>query len=499
MKKEMGNQMKWNIRANYFGVISACFVFLLIYFFRSDQFADRIKSVSWGSYITDVAAQQPLIPHEKQVKEQIEPNSPIVQEIPVERKQIGPSSPIAQQTPDQKFPGKDHDKTKPFKKPFCDLTDPHYDLCDLEGDIRINGKSGSVISVTSDENSISESNKTWSIKPHPRKWASDLMMQFRDVNIKVDNHEKSPKCDVHHNSSAVVFAVGGYIGNYFHAFTDVLVPLFITSYQFKRDVQFLVSNNQPWFSFKYRGFFKKLSNYEIIDFDKEEKIHCYSRVIVGLYKHKDLTINPSRSPNKISTVDFGRFARDAFSLEKNHAIKLQETSERKPRLLIMARNHSRSLTNLKSIVPMIKELGFEVVIGNALFFTDVGDFAHLVNSADVMMGVHGAGLTNFMFLPANAILIQIVPFGNFEKTCEYDFGEPATDMSMRYLQYSITKEESTLMDLYPKDHLVFRDPDSFHKQGWQVANDIYLGKQSVKLNFTRFRPVLEKALELLRQ
>jgi hypothetical protein len=41
------------------------------------------------------------------------------------------------------------------------------------------------------------------------------------------------------------------------------------------------------------------------------------------------------------------------------------------------------------------------------------NFARLVNSADVMMGVHGAGLTNMVFLPSRAVLVQVVPFVTF--------------------------------------------------------------------------------------
>jgi capsular polysaccharide biosynthesis protein len=228
-------------------------------------------------------------------------------------------------------------------------------------------------------------------------------------------------------------------------------------------------------------------------------VHCYRRVIVGLSKHKDLTIVPSRAPNHISTVEFGQFAKMAYSLKQNSTIKLGEETTKKPRLLIMARNHSRALLNREEIVPLIEAVGFEVVIGNAFFSMDVGEFARLVNSADVMMGVHGAGLTNFVFLPTNAVLIQIVPLGKYEKTCEYDFGEPAVNIGLKYLQYSISEEESTLTDLYPRDHAVLRDPESIHRKGWQVANEIYLGKQNVRLNFTRFRPVLERALDLLRK
>ncbi|KAJ4792842.1 hypothetical protein LUZ62_044088 [Rhynchospora pubera] len=195
-------------------------------------------------------------------------------------------------------------------------------------------------------------------------------------------------------------------------------------------------------------------------------------------------------------VDFARLMRRAYSLERDFAINLVESSKEKPRLLIIGRNHTRKIINVDEIVAVGEELGFEVVVNNTSSH-DVGEFARTVNSFDVMMGVHGAGLTNEVFLPTNAVMIQIVPFGNLEGMSENDFGKGARNMMLKYLQYSIIEEESTLIDLYPRDHAVFRDPESIHRQGWAAMGEIYLNQQNVKLNITRFKPILARALELL--
>ncbi|KAK9166982.1 hypothetical protein Scep_002173 [Stephania cephalantha] len=124
--------------------------------------------------------------------------------------------------------------------------------------------------------------------------------------------------------------------------------------------------------------------------------------------------------------------------------------------------------------------------------------ARIVNSCDVMMGIHGAGLTNLVFLPSNAVLIQIIPLGGIKWWCDHYFGEPVADMDIRYFAYMIREEESTLIQQYPLDHVAFKDPSSFYKQGWMALKAVYLGKQNVKLDVRRFRATLLKALELLR-
>jgi hypothetical protein len=128
---------------------------------------------------------------------------------------------------------------------------------------------------------------------------------------------------------------------------------------------------------------------------------------------------------------------------------------------------------------------------------DVSKFAEMVNSCDVLMGVHGAGLANIVFLPKNAIVIQVVPFGGFEWLATYDYGEPSKDMNIHYLEYKISKEESSLIQQYPLDDVVLSDPFTIQKQGWAAFKSVYMDRQNVKVDVNRFRPTLLEALELL--
>jgi hypothetical protein len=148
---------------------------------------------------------------------------------------------------------------------------------------------------------------------------------------------------------------------------------------------------------------------------------------------------------------------------------------------------------------MAKGLGFKVIVMEA--GRNMGNIADVVNSCDVLMGVHGAGLTNIIFLPENAIFIQVVPCGGMqvEWLATNDFAKPSEDMKIKYLEYKITLEESTLKQQYPLDHMIIKDPSSIVKQGWETFRSVYFDKQNVKLDVNRFRPTLQKAFELLHQ
>lgn len=74
---------------------------------------------------------------------------------------------------------------------------------------------------------------------------------------------------------------------------------------------------------------------------------------------------------------------------------------------------------------------------------------------------------------------------------------PVEKMKLKYLQYDITPEESTLSAQYPRNHTVFTDPMSIQRKGWGSLKEVFLVKQNVRLNIERFRPTLKKALEFL--
>ncbi|WOL09474.1 hypothetical protein Cni_G18227 [Canna indica] len=365
----------------------------------------------------------------------------------------------------------------------------------MSGDIRIPGKASSVIFVETSE--TSEQKEVWQIHPYPRKGDEACFKGVRQVTVKASG--EAPQCTAGHDVPAIVFSVGGYAGNLFHDFADVLVPLFLTARQFDGEVQFVITDLKSWWITKFLPVLQKLSKYPVIDFDKDEEVHCFKQVIVGLRSHNEFHIDPARAPNGYTTVDFTKFMRSAFSLEREAVLNIEDLSARKPRLLIISRKQSRAFTNVNEIVEMSEELGYEVVVDEADVSSGLARFAGIVNSCDVMMGVHGTGLTNMVFLPQNATMIQIVPWGGLEWIATLNFGNPAKEMGLNYIEHSIAIEESTLTEQFPRDHPVFTDPLSFHNRGFHVMRSTFMDNQNVKLDVKKFRDVLWTALEHLIQ
>ncbi|OEL21976.1 hypothetical protein BAE44_0017005 [Dichanthelium oligosanthes] len=377
-------------------------------------------------------------------------------------------------------------------RPLCDFSNFRANVCEMRGDVRVHPNATSIMFM---EPTGSQRDELWKIKPYPRKGDEFCLSHITELTVK--SSKVAPECTKYHDVPAVIFSLTGYTGNLFHDFTDVMVPLFTTASEFNGEVQFLITDMALWWTIKYHTVLQKLSKYPVIDFSKDDQVHCFKHVIIGLHAYMEFTIDSSKAPHNYSMVDFNRFMRGAYSLGRDTVTMLGEYPKVKPRLLIIKRHRTRMFLNLDEIIAMAEELGFEVVIDEANVSSDISKFARLVNTVDVMMGVHGAGLTNCVFLPQNATLIQIVPWGGLEWVSHTDFGKPAELMGLHYKQYSISVDESSLTEQYPRDHEIFKNPIAFHKHGFDFIRQTFMDKQNVKLDCKRFRPILLEALDNL--
>ncbi|VAI85804.1 beta-1,2-xylosyltransferease XAX1-like [Triticum dicoccoides] len=369
-------------------------------------------------------------------------------------------------------------------------------VCELTGDVRVSPKEKTMFFVNPSGAGPFDDNGEKKIRPYARK-DTFLLPGVVEVTIKsVASPVSAPACARRHDVPAVVFSTAGYTDNFFHDNTDVMIPLFLSTAHFAGEVQFLITNYKPWWVTKFAPLLKKLSNYEVINFDKEEEVHCFPGGQLGLYRDRDLIIgpHPTRNPHNYTMVDYNRFLRRAFGLPRDAPAVLGEKMAVRPKMLMIERKGTRKLLNLRAVQALCEELGFEVTVAEA--GADVRAFAETVNAADVLLAVHGAGLTNQIFLPTGAVLVQIVPWGKMDWMATNFYGQPARDMQLRYVEYYVSEEETTLKDKYSRDHYVFKNPMQIHAQGWPALAEIIM-KQDVMVNVTRFKPFLLKALDQL--
>jgi hypothetical protein len=380
-----------------------------------------------------------------------------------------------------------------MSKLTCNFSNRHSDYCSMDGDLRFHGKSARVYVVSS--STFRPENSTITIRPYTRKWEPGTMSRIREVEVRSSapaphSFVIPPKCTVRHDVPAVVFSTGGCGKNFFHAMSDLIVPLYITAHEYDGRVQLLITDyNADWVA-KFRPILAALSVYPVIDFDADTAVRCFPSAHVGLESHRILGIDPARARNGYTMMGFRDFLRSVLSLQRPWTAPVSRSSGQKPRLVFVLRRHSRAVTNEADAVAALADLGFEVVAAGPEDVSDMARFAAVVNSCDVMVGVHGAGLTNMVFLPHNGTIVQIIPWGNLKYPCRFDFGDPVPDMGLRYEEYEVTAQETTLKDKYPRDHPVFADPLSIERKGkvW----DVFLEGQNVTLDIDRFRGAMQQ-------
>ncbi|KAM0853073.1 hypothetical protein ACQ4PT_051334 [Festuca glaucescens] len=387
--------------------------------------------------------------------------------------------------------------TPPSSMTVCDLSNPRFDICELCGDARTIGQSSTVMYVPHTQTSDGEE---WSIRAQSRK----NLPWIKKVTVKsLNTSQPAPRCTSKHAMPAIVFALGGLTANVWHDFSDVLVPLFLTAREFDGDVQFLITNNQPWFTKKYSTILSNLTRHTIIDFDSDDQVRCYPHVIVGLRSHGDLGIYPNLSPQNYTMMDFRLFVRAAYGLpapEVGIPYRAdRDDPDKKPRVMLIDRGKTRRLVNAAYVVQGLEWFGFEVVKvdQNKTDSTSLDDFVHLVDSCDAIMGAHGAGLTNMVFLRSGGVVVHVVPHG-VEFMADAFYGTPARDMGLRHVNYSISPEESTLLEKYGWNHTVIKDPEAVRSSGGlEKVGEVYMSEQDIVLNMTRFGPSLLKAIDFI--
>ncbi|KAM1396619.1 hypothetical protein ACFX2I_014292 [Malus domestica] len=367
------------------------------------------------------------------------------------------------------------------------------------------------------------------IKPYTQKWEKSTMDTITELNLIAKKHSlmsMQHECDVQHEVPAVFFSTPGYTGNFFHEFNDGIFPLYITSQHLSSKIVFVILDFHDWWLTKYGNILSQLSDYAVIDFDEDTRTHCFPEAIVGLRIHHELSINSSLMEGNKSLVDLRNLLDQAY-LPRIHSL-IREEEERKaqekffesmyhtwkipfkegmkvhktvhqlkrPTLAIMSRNRSRSIMNENFLVKMAVKIGFHVEILKPKRTTELAKIYRILNSSDVMIGVHGAAMTHFLFMRPGSVFIQIIPIGTAWAAEEY-YGAPAKKLGLKYIGYEILTTESSLYDKYELDDPVLADPTRVTEQGWQITKKIYLQGQTVRLDLIRFRKQLVEAYDYI--
>lgn len=363
----------------------------------------------------------------------------------------------------------------------CDRSHPRTDICNLKGDIQKNGTNSFVL-YTPETFPV----RTEALKPYTRKWEEGSMRTVNTLTLTSRHlpHSSRP-CDVQHKVPGVIFSTSGYTGNLYHEFNDGLIPLWITTQHLNKEVVIIISSYHNWWYTKYSELVKQLTKHEIVDLERDNRIHCFPEIEAGLHIHGELAVDPNRMPDGATIVKFREFLNRAYKPGM-----IQKVS--KPRLTIILRKTTRRFLNVKKITELGFQLGYDVSLLEPEPTTELRKIFRLLHRTDVLLGVHGAAMTHFLFMRPGTVFIQIVPLGTDWAANEY-YGEPAIKLGLHYMPYKIEPAESSLSDRYDATDPVLVDPESITQQGWEFLKKVYLEGQDVRPSLRRLRQFLVEA------
>uniref|UniRef100_A0ACD5UIU0 Uncharacterized protein n=1 Tax=Avena sativa TaxID=4498 RepID=A0ACD5UIU0_AVESA len=393
----------------------------------------------------------------------------------------------------------------------CDRTSERADMCFARGDVRMHSASKSFQIVSSSGSAAAREGELEEerIRPYTRKWEADVMNGIDEVRLRRVSPGDAARCDVRHEMPAVLLSTGGYTGNVYHEFNDGLLPMFVTAGHLDRRVVFVILEYHDWWMTKYGDVVSRLSAFPPIDFTADRRVHCFPEVIAGLRIHGELTVDPARTPSGRGIGDFRRLLDDAYRPRLQYLERMERRANRKqrrkvalvpprqeqrPRLTIVSRatTTSRVIENEAELKAMATDVGFEVRVVQPQRDSEMCKIYGELNGSDAMVGVHGAAMTHFLFMRPGKVFIQVVPLGMDWAANEY-YGAPARRLGLRYVEYKIRAEESSLAREYPAGDPVLTDPEAVSKRGWQVTKKVYLDRQNVRLDLARFRAQLVEA------
>ncbi|KAH7516026.1 hypothetical protein FEM48_Zijuj10G0090900 [Ziziphus jujuba var. spinosa] len=373
----------------------------------------------------------------------------------------------------------------------CDRSHKRYDLCSINGTTLLDPTSLTLYKLQPPN--FRGPSIVLKTHPYPRKTDKGAMSKVKELTLTSSSPPTS-RCGVTHSSPALVFSTGGYTTNFFHAFNEGIIPLFITvnSLFSNRNVTLVITDNRDWWVQKYAELLSQISIHPIINLDNDKEIHCFPSATIGLITHGTMTVNPNWLPKPKTLVDFRAFLSKAYT-NGNKPKSSNYHKVRRPQMVLLSRKGSvgRVILNQNQVINAAEEVGFDVVVLKPLINSSLSDAFRLIDRSHVMLGVHGAAMTHSLFLRPKSVLIQVVPIGTewLSSSC-FEFS--AKSIGLEYMEYKIGVEESSLVEKYKKNSVVLRNPKNFVSGNW-TKQRVYLKDQNVKLDLVKLKKCLKEA------
>ncbi|MDZ7719659.1 MAG: glycosyltransferase family 61 protein [Balneolaceae bacterium] len=267
-----------------------------------------------------------------------------------------------------------------------------------------------------------------------KKLIPEISWQFENGKILNDDlnklltgeiQPKSPPKKINGTVLSLLTGGGGNY-NYYHWLYDSLprLKLFDRYLDNHQDIKFLVPDNKLHFQ-------KETLEYLGISTEQQLSSKKYHHIKSDLLL---ATSHPNPDPDKIP--------RWITNFLRNKFLHLAETTNQSPYIYISRNDHTnnRQLINENELLDLLNNYGFQSYTLSNLSFKDQ---VTLFKNARIIIGVHGAGLTNLTFCNSDTSVIELFP-GSYQPKMYQSISK---NLNLNYRSFTCTVSEHTAKDI----------------------------------------------------
>ncbi|CAN5352509.1 hypothetical protein BH09BAC2_BH09BAC2_15900 [soil metagenome] len=222
--------------------------------------------------------------------------------------------------------------------------------------------------------------------------------------------------------STAIIITDGWSSGYFHWMLDCL-PRMMLVYKSSKTEKIILPGSLKQFSFVHESLqILKIKNYTFL---KEEYLYFLKKVLFPAHLAPTGNYNPEvlqkLRTNFLSGVEIKKVFPEKIYISR-------------------ALSSKRKITNEDEIIKLLGEFGYVAVYCEQL---SLREQASLFASVKCVIANHGAGLTNILFMPAGANVLELRAEDDVQNNCYFSLAS-AMELNYYYLKSSIDKKNKDL-------------------------------------------------------
>jgi hypothetical protein len=276
----------------------------------------------------------------------------------------------------------------------------------------------------------------------------------------------------------------------YYPINNIMYLIEDTNYKWQRELWDLISHYE--YSFAY--FFAYSQKPE-----DENKLHCFQNVVFPRLEYEHPTLGRPW-PYYVRSSVLEQFRQHAYEL-----MGLKDMDHIPKTITVVIRKSDRRIHNQKSFVSQLSEIASPYGVKVRALSLELLSFRQqldIMRTTGILVAMHGASITNYMFLPKYAVVIEIFPF-RLHPHKKKSYGLSITRSGQyNYIHIETQSLNDTILyrNMWSKEELVKCFEDPRESQGVDCASKIQNRSDTiVRIEQAEIRAKFVKALEIIQE